>query len=165
MLSSKASSCTSRRTRAGPSCPIPAASTTQGIEGGSPHKRRASQTHAEPAHRLGRVAYFSLAITPTVVPSKRSASWIAVLCPSSEGKPILLLMIGSIRIAKIPPQPVAPGAENSLLTSTFFGTSTNSNSSLKKISPLLPLIEVLGGFGCVLPVVRFSCSGLELEPM
>src|SRR3954452_19768793 len=73
-------------------------------------------------------------------------------------------MIGLTRKERMPPQPVAAGADQALSTSLLFLARRMRPSSRNSISPAEPVIFVFGAGGLVSPVVSFQMIGLAVEP-
>src|SRR6185312_4387652 len=73
-------------------------------------------------------------------------------------------MIGLTRNERIPPQPVAVGADQAFSTRVFSVSSAISKLSLSSTNPGLPVIDLFGKDGFVGPVVNGQMIGELLEP-
>src|SRR4051794_39583854 len=88
----------------------------------------------------------------------------AVFLPAAEGRPIWPLMIGLTRKARMPPQPLAAGADQALSTSWAFLSLRIRAPSRNSTSPAVPVIGSLGLGGLVTPVVSSHLIGEPEEP-
>ena len=112
------------------------------------------------------LGHYSLASTASAVAVFNSPFRMAVLWPSSEGSLSLASTIGSMMNEKNSPQPSAFGTEKALSTKEFSLSVSRKcpNSFLLLSLPTLPLIDLFGASGEVLPVVRCSSIGFDSEP-
>lgn len=88
------------------------------------------------------------------------------MVPAGDGTPTISFTNGSTAHEKrIPPQPLAPGAANELSTRRPPLNVTTVPDGFSVSVPGKPLIDLFGGGGEVVAVVKLRLIGWLLEPM